>query len=260
VAGQARVRQSIARLTARYQPIVDLNTGAVRGFEALMRIVEPDGRERSAGPLIETLQHDLKALTAVVERLLVCLRTDVVPAFERHGDFYVSINVPPSIVGTGRLRSIVETLNLAHWGRRIVIELTERQALSREGRIAVQRARETGIAVAVDDFGTGHSGLAQIVGLELDMLKIDRSLITPALGSRPAARLLRGIVGLAESLHMRTVAEGVESPEEAFYLRAVGVDYGQGWLWSKAVPASGIPALVQKGFAASVEWRRRRSR
>ena len=103
-------------------------------------------------------------------------------------------------------------------------------------------------------------GLAQIVGLELDILKIDKSLITPALGSRSAARLLRGIVGLAESLHMRTVAEGVESSEEAFYLRAVGVDCGQGWLWSKAVPASEIPALLAKGFAASIEWRRKTPR
>jgi len=114
------IRQSIERLCARYQPIVDLNTGEVRGFEALMRIVEPDGREHSAGPLIETLEQDLDALTAVIERLLACLREDVVPEFERHGDFYVSINIPPSIVGTGRLRSIAETLDLAHWGRRIV--------------------------------------------------------------------------------------------------------------------------------------------
>ncbi len=254
------IQDSIDRLTAQYQPIVDLNTGEVRGFEALMRIVEPDGRVHSAGPFLETLEKDLDALTAVIERLLVCLREDIVPIFERHGDFYVSINIPPSIVGTGRLRPIVETLDLAHWGRRIVIELTERQALSAEGRAAVQFTREAGIAVAVDDFGTGHSGLAQIVGLELDILKIDKSLITPALGSRSAARLLRGIVGLAESLHMRTVAEGVESSEEAFYLRAVGVDCGQGWLWSKAVPASEIPALLAKGFAASIEWRRKTPR
>jgi len=247
-------RAPIDRLIAWYQPIVDLNTGEVRGFEALMRIVEPDGQAHSAGPLIETLEKDLDALAAVVSRLLVCIREDVVPVFERHGDFYVSINIPPSIIGTGRLRPIVESLDLAHWGRRIVVELTERQALSDEGREAVRVAREAGIAVAVDDFGTGHSGLAQIVGLELDVLKIDRSLVTPAPTSRSAARLLRGIVGLAESLRMRTVAEGVETIEEAFYLRAVGVDYGQGYFWSKAVPAAQMSALLERGFAATLEW------
>jgi EAL domain-containing protein (putative c-di-GMP-specific phosphodiesterase class I) len=254
VADTLPIDASIDRLTAWYQPIIDLNTGEVRGFEALMRIVEPEGRAHSAGPLIETLEQDADALMAVVERVLTCIRLDVVPVFERFGDFSVSVNIPPSIIGTGRLRKIAESLDLAHWGRRIVVELTERQALSDEGRAAVRAAREAGIAVAVDDFGTGHSGLAQIVGLELDILKIDRSLVTPALHSRSAARLMRGIVGLAESLRMRTVAEGVETVEEAFYLRAVGVDYGQGYFWSKAVPATDMPALIERGFAATLEW------
>ena len=89
----------IDRLTAWYQPIVDLNTGEVRGFEALMRIIEPDGQVHSAGPLIETFESDLDALVAVIERLLACIRQDVVPIFERHGDFYVSVNIPPSIIG-----------------------------------------------------------------------------------------------------------------------------------------------------------------
>ena len=248
------IRAPIDRLTAWYQPIVDLNTGEVRGFEALMRIVEPDGRAHSAGPLIETLEQDLEALLEVVQRLFACLRADVVPVLERYGDFYVSINIPPTVIGTGRLRGVVEAHDLAHWGRRFVVELTERQALSPLGRAAVRLAREAGIAVAVDDFGTGHSGLAQIAGLELDILKIDRSLITPALTSRSSARMLRGIVGLAESLRMRTVAEGVESKEEAFYLRAVGVDYGQGYFWSKAVPAQEMPELLERGFAATIAW------
>jgi len=114
-------RAPIDRLIAWYQPIVDLNTGEVRGFEALMRIVEPDGQAHSAGPLIETLEKDLDALAAVVSRLLVCIREDVVPVFEPHGDFYVSINIPPPIIGTGRLRPIVESLGHAHWGRRSVV-------------------------------------------------------------------------------------------------------------------------------------------
>ena len=106
-----------------------------------MRIVEPDGRAHSAGPLIETLEKDLDALVATVERVLACIREDVVPVFERHGDFYVSVNIPPSIIGTGRLRGIAESLDLVHWGKRIVVELTERQALSDEGRAAVQAWR-----------------------------------------------------------------------------------------------------------------------
>ena len=89
-------QHAIDGLTAWYQPIVDLNTGEVRGFEALMRVVEPDGNAHSAGPLIETLEDDLDALLAVIQRLFACLREDVVPVLERYGDFYVSINIPPA--------------------------------------------------------------------------------------------------------------------------------------------------------------------
>ena len=127
-------KELIDRLTAWYQPIVDLNTGEVRGFEALMRVVQPDGQGHSAGPIIESLEDDLDALVAVIERLMACIREDVVPVFERYGDFYLSVNIPPSIIGSGRLRPIAESHDLVHWGRRLVVELTERQALSSLGR------------------------------------------------------------------------------------------------------------------------------
>ena len=103
--------------------------------------------------------------------------------------------------------------------------------------------------MALDDFGTGHSGLSQIVGLDLDFLKIDRSLLVPILDNPTAARMLRGIVGLAAALRLRTVAEGVETWEHAFFLRAAGVDFGQGYFWSKAVPGTEIEALLERGFA-----------
>jgi EAL domain-containing protein (putative c-di-GMP-specific phosphodiesterase class I) len=101
----------------------------------------------------------------------------------------------------------------------------------------------------LDDFGTGHSGLSQFVGLDLDVLKIDQSLLLPVLENRTAARMLRGIVGLAAALHVRTIAEGVETWEQAFFLRAAGVDHGQGFFWSPAVPADQVEAVLQRGFA-----------
>jgi len=73
------------------------------------------------------------------------------------------------------------------------------------------------------------SGLMQIVGLDFDILKIDHSLIDTILTDQTAARMLRGIVALAAALRLHTVAEGVETWEEAFFLRAAGVDCGQGW-------------------------------
>jgi len=143
---------------------------------------------------------------------------------------------------------IVEELELRPYLHRVVCEVTERQALTSVGRSALASAQKAGIGVAIDDFGTGHSGLMQIVGLDFDILKIDHSLIETILTNQTAARMLRGIVALAAALRLHTVAEGVESREEAFFLRAAGVDCGQGWYWSKAVAAREAAKLLEKGY------------
>jgi EAL domain-containing protein (putative c-di-GMP-specific phosphodiesterase class I) len=241
------------RLSAWYQPIVDLNTGKVAGCEVLSRIVAADGSAGSAAALMDELEREPEAQYALIRRLLDSIHRDIVPVFARHPDFYVSINIPPSVFGSGRIGPMLSDLDLDPWRTRLVVELTERQALTDLGRVAIGTARSLGIAVALDDFGTGHSGLSQFVGLDLDILKIDRSLLMPILENRTAARMLRGIVGLAAALRLRTVAEGVETWEHAFFLRAAGVDYGQGYFWSKAVPGAEIEALLARGFAHSLE-------
>jgi EAL domain-containing protein (putative c-di-GMP-specific phosphodiesterase class I) len=239
----------IEQLTAWYQPIVDLNTGKVTGCEILSRLVEADGSARSAAALMDELEREPEVQHALIRKLLESIRREIVPVFARHPDFYVSVNIPPSVFGTGRIAAMLADLGLDPWRTRLVVELTERQALCELGRAAIGTARSLGIAVALDDFGTGHSGLSQIVGLDLDFLKIDRSLLIPILDNPTAARMLRGIVGLAAALRLRTVAEGVETWEHAFFLRAAGVDFGQGYFWSKAVPGTEIEALLERGFA-----------
>lgn len=245
----------LERLVAWYQPIIDLNTGRVSGFEVLSRIVAPSGEVESAGDLMVALEQDPdpEAQYQLIYRLLSAIRRDIVPVFARRNDFYVSINVPPAILGTGRIAPMVDELQLNAWLRRLVVEITERQALSELGRRSIEAARTLGVTVALDDFGTGHSGLSQFVGLDLDMLKIDRSLLVSVLENRAAARMLRGIVGLAAALRLRTVAEGVEGWEQAFFLRAAGVDYGQGYFWSKAVPGEQVAGLLDQGFAHLLE-------
>lgn len=250
---QGMTDRRIERLTAWYQPIVDLNTGRVAGFEVLSRIVTADGKGGSAAALMGELEREPEVQYALIRKLLESIRREIVPVFARHADFYVSVNIPPSVFGTGRIAPMLSELDLDAWRTRLVVELTERQALCDLGRAAIRNARSLGVAVALDDFGTGHSGLSQIVGLDLDILKIDRSLLLPILENRTAARMLRGIVGLAAALHLRTVAEGVETWEHAFFLRAAGVDYGQGYFWSKAVPGAQIEALLTRGFAHALD-------
>ncbi|MBK9705236.1 MAG: EAL domain-containing protein [Betaproteobacteria bacterium] len=247
------IDRRIEGLTAWYQPIVDLNTGKVVGCEVLSRIVAADGLGGSAAALMNELEQEPEVQYALIRKLLESIRREIVPIFARHPDFYVSVNIPPSVFGTGRIAPLLSSLDLDPWRTRLVVELTERQALCDLGRAAIRNARSLGIAVALDDFGTGHSGLSQFVGLDLDILKIDHSLLESILENRTAARMLRGIVGLAAALRLRTVAEGVETWEHAFFLRAAGVDYGQGFYWSKAVPGAEIEALLARGFAHSLD-------
>jgi c-di-GMP phosphodiesterase len=243
------------RFTAHYQPIVDLNSGAVAGFEALARIVKSDKSITTAGAVIEKIERRTDTLKALIRTILAAIRRDMVPLFEKHQDFYVSVNIPPVILGKGQVLAIIEELKLTPYLNRIVCEVTERQALTSVGRSALEQARGSGVSVAIDDFGTGHSGLMQIVGLDFDILKIDHSLIESILTNHTAAKMLRGIVALAAALRLHTVAEGVESREEAFFLKAAGVDCGQGWFWSKAVSAADASRMLKKVYPFSRDRR-----
>ena len=236
------------RFVAHYQPIVDLNSGAVIGFEALARMVQSDGSLTTPGKIIDDIEQQDEALKALIRAILNSIRQDMVPLFEEQQNFYVSVNIPPVILGSGQVLQVVEELGLRSHLKRIMCEVTERQALTAVGRSALELARQSGVSIAIDDFGSGHSGLMQIVGLDFDVLKIDRSLIETILTNQTAARMLRGIVALAAALRLRTVAEGVENWEEAFFLRAAGIDCGQGWFWSKALTASEAARVLQQGF------------
>ena len=241
--------------TTHYQPIVELSSGQVAGFEALTRTIADDGSVEAAGPLIEKIEQDAEAVNGLIESVLKCIKRDVADLFERYPQFYVSVNIPPVALGTGKLVRMLHDLGLRPHLSRLVCELTERQVLTETGRSALALARKEGLRVALDDFGTGHSGLAQIVGLDLDILKIDRSLIPNPLSNRMASRLLRGVLALASVMRVHTVAEGVESAEQAFFLDAAGVDYGQGWLWSKALPATELENALRNGFPRPVAGR-----
>jgi EAL domain-containing protein (putative c-di-GMP-specific phosphodiesterase class I) len=249
----------LERAIVHYQPIVDLDTGAIAGFEALMRIVDADGEAGSIGPVIEQIESDPVLLDRLMRRLLAMISRDAVPLFERYPGFYVSVNVPPAILsertalGEPTIRGMLAELDLEPYQDRLVCEITERQALSAQGRAALQLGRQNKIRLAVDDVGTGHSGIAQMLGLTIDVLKIDHSQVELLTKDALAERLMRGIIVLASTIRARVVAEGVESAAQAFFVHAAGVDYGQGWFWSAALPAAALPKVLEAGFP---NWRR----
>jgi len=244
----------LAQIRVHYQPIVDLDTGAVAGFEALVRTTDANGAIGSIGPVIDAIESDPQLLELLMRQLLKNIRQEAVPLFDRYPDFYVSVNVPPAILGTRKIARMIDEFDLYPYLRRLVCEITERQALTPEGRAALEASREHRIRVALDDFGTGNSGLTQLLGLSVDILKMDRSQVVQVAKDPVHERLIRGIIALASLIRARVVAEGVDTPAQALFLQAAGVDYGQGWFWSRAVPATDLPRLIETGFP---DWRRK---
>jgi EAL domain-containing protein (putative c-di-GMP-specific phosphodiesterase class I) len=130
--------------------------------------------------------------------------------------------------------------------RYLELELTE-SAVMQDAEISVQIMRklsEAGLRISVDDFGTGYSSLSYLRRLPLDKLKIDRSFIREIVTSRDDAEIVRAIVTLAHSLHLKVIAEGVETAEQLTFLRSLGCDQYQGFHCSPPLPPAEFIALL----------------
>ena len=234
---------------AHYQPIVDLATNRMVGCEALARWPTADGGVSAPDDSIAAIEADPVRAAALVQEILCCIGRDLRGFLERTRDFYVSFNAPPILLGDGQGLRRLEVAGVVGLIPRLVVEITERHALSDDGRAAIRAGRAIGLRVALDDFGTGQSGMQQLIGLEVDTLKIDRSFVVPLGGDVSAERLIRAIVAFAAILRQKVLAEGVETRDQALFLRAAGVDYGQGWYWAKAMPADELIRCFEREFA-----------
>ncbi len=144
-----------------------------------------------------------------------------------------------------------EILELLHRHRvpatSLMLEITE-SAVMRDPQLAarhMQLLRIAGVRFSIDDFGTGHSSLAQLSRLPVDELKIDRSFITNARLGSDAATIITSTIGLGHSMGLSVVAEGVEEPEAWNLLRQLGCDFAQGYLISPPLPAKDIQPFVR---------------
>jgi EAL domain-containing protein (putative c-di-GMP-specific phosphodiesterase class I) len=126
---------------------------------------------------------------------------------------------------------------------RLVLEITESHLPDLAASAALARLRAAGVQVALDDFGSGYSSLAQLVRLPIDVVKLDRDLITN-LDEEGGEAVLAAAVALARSLGMRTVTEGIETPAQLAAVQRAGSDLGQGYLYSRALTADAVLALL----------------
>jgi EAL domain-containing protein (putative c-di-GMP-specific phosphodiesterase class I) len=166
------------------------------------------------------------------------------------GALTLSVNISPvqlqDLELSGRIREIAKRNSFSL--DRLIIEVTE-SALIGNLTIALERVCELqkmGCRISLDDFGTGYSSLFHLRSLPFDELKVDRSFVSSMLENNQSRKIVGAVVALGQSLGMRTIAEGIESQEQAEIMLWLGCKYGQGWFFGKPSPAEGLERAVAK--------------
>mgnify|MGYP001569906080 CR=1 FL=1 len=227
-----------------YQPIVDLATNRVSGFETLVRWRSPDFGMVSPVEFIP-IAEECKLIVPIGEWIL---RTAMFEAAKWPNDVRVSINLSPVQFRNRRLLAVIVAA-LDESGltpNRLQVEITETTLLDAgEATLAMLRdLRALGVRVALDDFGTGYSSLNYLRKFPFDKVKIDKSFVDDIDANPQSRAIVRAIMELTSALGMGTVAEGVEKLSQLFELRALGCDEVQGYVISAAIAADSIPEFV----------------
>lgn len=230
------------RVVAYYQPIVDLSSNSVTGFEALARLIQPDGTVLAPASFIAVAEDSglvlplgLQMLEQACGQAALWSRDTV-----EEGAMAVAVNVSARQFQPGDLPAIVREV-LARTTlspRRLHLELTETAIMDLDPEILDQlsRIRDLGVQIGLDDFGTGYASLTHLRRLPLDFVKVDRSFVDGLGRDRGDERIVSAVVDLARNLGLRSIAEGVETTEHLSRLRAVGCDQAQGYLFGRPVP------------------------
>ena len=245
----ARTAVQENRIAPYYQPKLDLADGSVVGFEALLRW--RDKRNRVQLPAtIEAAFGDHEVAAAISDRMIELAIADMRKWLDNGVCFgHVAVNASAAEFRRDDLAErILKSLHEAKIPPEYFqLEVTEMVFLGR-GAEYVQRAlallSSKGIKIALDDFGTGYASLRHLKQFPVDILKIDRSFVRNMENDPDDDAIIRAVVNLGKNLGIKVVAEGIENMNQAERLIGLGCDYGQGFLFSKAVPANRVPALV----------------
>lgn len=237
------------QLQVAFQPQVELATGKVTGFEALLRWMHPDLGAISPPDIVRAAHalHMSTALTGYVAERAARLLHDL-PGYGLP-DAAVAINVSPREFSGDTLSRLLVDIARQHDvpPAHMEIEITEEATLDTEAAGAeLARLEAAGFRLAVDDFGMGHSSLAYLVSLRIDRLKIDRSFVRGIAKSRENQTLIAALIGIGHALAIDIVVEGVEDAEEAEVLRILGCRHAQGYHFARPMSAAEIPAWLEQ--------------
>ncbi|SMQ58827.1 diguanylate cyclase/phosphodiesterase [Devosia lucknowensis] len=238
------------RIIVHYQPIVRLDSAEIIGLEALARMIMPDGSVVSAGAFHAGLD-DPRIAYQLTGKVLEQVARDVRYWLDQGIPFqHVGVNVTTGDFARGDLAQRIGTLFAAEKVplRHIVLEVNESVFMGGSDQSvphAVEALRAQGILVALDDFGTGFASLTHLLSFPVDVIKIDRSFVEKLGGDQPSEVVVRAILEIAQRLDMRVVAEGIETSGQVAVLRQFGCQMGQGYLFSRPVPATDVTRLLR---------------
>jgi EAL domain-containing protein (putative c-di-GMP-specific phosphodiesterase class I) len=211
-----------------FQPIVELGTANILGYEALARFgpgeAAPDVWFRQAASVGLGIELELKAVQRALEQL---------PQLP-HRHQYISVNASPELLLSNDLHDLIA----GHDAARIVVELTEHASVDdyRLCRTAIERLRGLGATFAIDDLDAGYAAMRHVIELRPDIIKIDRTLILET--DESAVSAVQSLVALAEMTGAVVLAEGIEDVTVLHRVQALGVNLGQGWHFGRPQPLS----------------------
>lgn len=232
-----------------YQPVVDLESGRCIGAEALISWIQP-GEKVVRPDLFIPLAEDTGLIEPMTEWLMKQIRLELESLLADNRDLHIAINLSPVHFESEKILSTSSRIfgSSAIQPNQLVYEITERGLIkedSETARTVMKKLRARSSRIALDDFGTGYSSLSYISSFPLDYLKIDKSFISAIGTDAVMSGLVDSIIDMAKRLELKIIAEGIETPGQASYLEERGVDYGQGWYYSKAMPAMGFIKFVR---------------
>ncbi len=246
----ARMVERDDRVMPFYQPQFALETGALAGFEALLRW-RHDALGVQGPETIAAAFDDSRLAAALGDRLVAAVAHDLRGWLDAGlAPGRVAINLSPAEFRDDRLAArILEPFRrLGVPLDRVEVEITETVLLGRDtDKVAatLRTFHDHGLSIALDDFGTGFASLTHLKMFPVDVIKIDRSFVA-TMCERPAdAAIVEAVVGLAQRLGMKVVAEGVERDDQARYLAGIGCTYAQGYLFGHPAPATAAAEVLR---------------
>jgi diguanylate cyclase (GGDEF)-like protein/PAS domain S-box-containing protein len=237
------------QLVLHYQPIVTLDTQQIKGFEALVRWQHPTRGLLSPSAFIPIAEET--GLVTALGRWVLHTACQQLAQWQQqfpHTRLYLSVNLSVKQLQPSLLAELDRALALlGPKPQGLVLELTESMLVENlEGTSTLLREiRDRGVALSIDDFGTGYSSLSYLHRLPVTALKIDRAFVSPDAQDKRHQVIAKSIISLSNLLHLDAIAEGIEAPSQLLWLQAMGCELGQGYLFSRPIPAAEATHLLQ---------------